>query len=262
MRRQTLVLLLGALLWSSVVSPVRAQATVRELRELSPGAANIAWNRQGLVGVAVYRLDTGALYSFQGTRAFPMYSTAKVPIMLTILDRAVRENRRVAKWERDLITAMIQTSDNKAASALLADVGGATAVNAYLRQIGIANTTFNGYAWGASTTTAQDMVSLMAKVANCAILVPRLCNYALAIMQGVVRSQKWGVTAGVPDASAVALKNGWYPQRNGWAVNSVGLVLSGGKPYAIAVYTNPNPSMAYGVETIEQISAEVYAAIR
>jgi beta-lactamase class A len=243
---------------SSVMS---MNGSIRQLRELSPEAANVARDRKGLVGVAVYQLSTGDVHSFQGTRAFPMYSTAKVPIMLTVLDRAVREQRRVTASEQALIEAMIQVSDNNAATTLITSVGGADAVERYLRRIGIANTHMNGYAWGASTTTAQDMARLMAKLGNCSILVPRLCRYALQTMQNVVRSQKWGVSAGVPDPGSVALKNGWYPQRAGWGVNSLGLVTSEGKQYAIAVYTNPDPSMRYGIDTIEQISAAIFPAI-
>ena len=238
----------------------QASETIRMLRELSPAAANIARNRQGLVGAAVYQLATGNLYSFQGARAFPMFSTAKVPIMLAVLDRAVREERRVNAKERALIAAMIQVSDNGAATTLISSVGGAAAVNRYLQSIGLTDTQMSNYAWGASTTTAQDMARLMAKLGNCAILVPRLCDYALQTMQGVARSQRWGVSAGVPDPAGVALKNGWYPQRSGWGVNSIGMVTSGGKQYAIAVFTNPDPSMAYGIETIERISTEVYSA--
>jgi beta-lactamase class A len=242
-------------------SVVELSAAARDLHVLSPAAAAIARDRQGLVGVAVYQLATGDLHSFQGTQAFPMYSTTKVPIMLTVLDRALREERQVAAREQALIEAMIKVSDNNAASALLADVGGAAVVERYLKRIGITNTHMNDYAWGSSTTTAQDMARLMAKLGSCSTLVPRLCRYALETMQNVVRSQKWGVSAGVPDPGGVALKNGWYPQRNGWGINSIGLVTSGGKQYAIAVFTNPDPSMAYGVETIERISTEVFPAV-
>ena len=241
---------------------VEASGAVRQLADLAPRAAEIALNRSGSVGVAAYQTDTGAFYSFQGTEPFPMFSTVKVPIMLAVLDRALREGRRVTDHEHSLIKVMIQVSDNGAASQLLAEAGGAPAVTAYLRRIGITNTTINGYAWGASTTTAQDMARLMGKLGNCTILAARSCRYALDMMQGVVPSQKWGVSGGVPSSATVALKNGWYPQVSGWGINSIGLVTSSGKRYAIAVFTNPNPSMAYGIETIEQISAAVYPAVR
>ncbi len=239
-----------------------AAVALQELRTLSPTAADIAKNRKGAVGVAVYRLDTDQFYSFQGTRSFPMYSTVKVPIMLTVLDRAVREDRRVTTREQTLIELMIQYSDNNAATTLLNSVGGARAVEAFLRRNNINNTYINNAAWGASTTTVQDMARLMARLGNCMMLVQRLCTYALTTMRGVTSAQAWGVSAGVPKGGKVALKNGWYPDRDGWGVNSIGLIQSQGKNYAIAVYTYPDPSMGYGITTIEQIAATIYPAVK
>jgi beta-lactamase class A len=241
---------------------VEAAATARNLQDLSPAAANIANSRAGNVGVAVYSTATGAFYSFQGSQAFPMWSTAKVPIMLAVLDLAVRQQRGLTAGEQSLIQSMIQVSDNGAATTLINGVGGAAAVNSFLRRIGITNTNMNSYAWGASTTTAQDMARLMAKLAGCTILTSRMCRYALQTMQNVVPGQKWGVSGGVPAGATVALKNGWYPDIGGWGINSVGLVTSKGKQYAIAVFTNPNPSMQYGIDTIQQISAQVYPTVR
>ncbi len=159
------------------------------------------------------------------------------------------------------MAAMIQVSDNGATSQLLADLGGAAALERYLRRIGITNTHIKDYAWGSSTTTPQDMARLMAKLGNCTILVPRLCRYALDLMRNVVPSQRWGISGGVPGDARIAIKNGWYPQGNGWGINSIGLVSSAPKEYAIAVYTNPNSSMEYGIETIEQVSAQIYPAV-
>jgi hypothetical protein len=47
-----------------------------------------------------------------------------------------------------------------------------------------------------------------------------------------------------------------------WTVNSMGYINSEGKRYAIAVYTYPDPSKAYGIDTIEDISRKVYQAVR
>ncbi len=240
---------------------VDASAAVHDLREVAPAAADIAASRQGLVGAAVYDTDSGAFYSFQGRKSFTMYSIAKVPIMLAILDRAVREQRRVTTSEQNLIESMIHVSDNDAASALYSDIGGAAGVGRYLRRIGIMNTQMSDYGWGASTTTAQDMTRLMAKLGSCTILVPRLCRYALDTMRSVVDSQRWGVSAGVPGDGSVALKNGWYPDDSGWGINSIGLISSEGKHYAIAILTYPNPSMGYGIDTIQKISAAIYPTL-
>ncbi|HEX6288466.1 MAG TPA: serine hydrolase [Herpetosiphonaceae bacterium] len=242
-------------------SALDANPTIRKLEELSPAAAQIALERSGLVGAAVLDLKSGDLYSIGGTRAFPMYSTAKVPIMVGVLNKAIREKRGVAGWEDRLLRSMIQQSSNDAATNLFIHVGGAGPLERYLRSIGIQNTNINPDGWGASTTTAQDMARLMTKLANCTILNAKLCHYALELMRGVTPGQRWGVSAGVPDGLSVAVKNGWYPEDEGWAINSVGYIKGQRKRYAIAVYTRPNPSMRYGIDTIEAISAKIYPAL-
>lgn len=256
-----LCLLIGILSGVVGVRPAQA-AKQRTLRELAPAAADAAKNRRGYVGVAVYDLDTDQLYTFQPERRFRMYSTVKVAIMLAVLDRVVREERRATTREQAMITAMIQRSDNAAATTLLGIAGGAVGVEAFLRRNNIVNTTINGVAWGASTTTAPDMARLLARLANCVLLVERLCRYAQDVMRGVVSWQAWGVSGGVPAVASVALKNGWYPDPGGWTVNSMGIVQNGNVRYTIAVFTFPDPSMAYGIATIEQISMAVYAGSR
>lgn len=242
-------------------SVLDAKSEIRKLEELAPEAARIALDRQGLVGAAVLDSKTGELYSISGTRAFPMYSTAKVPIMVGVLNKVLREKRGVAGWEDQLLRSMIQHSNNDAATNLIVHIGGAAVLNRYLRGIGIGNITIDGENWGASTTTPQDMARLMTKLANCTILNAKLCHYALEIMRGVTPGQRWGVSAGVPGGVSVAIKNGWYPEGDGWSINSVGYIKGNRKRYTIAVYTRPNRSMRYGIDTIEAISSKIYPAI-
>ncbi|MBA3943225.1 MAG: serine hydrolase [Herpetosiphonaceae bacterium] len=261
MRRLFPMLFLIAVLIPTYSTPVKAAGAARPLRQLSSTAANTANKRSGLVGAAVYRLDTDDLYSFQGNQQFTMYSIAKVPIMLAVLDRAVRQDRRVTYREQNLIEAMIEWSDNDATNVLYDSVGDAPGVQDFLSRNGIYNTSMDNNAWGNSVTTPQDMARLMARLSNCMMLVQRLCGYALQVMQDVDSSQSWGVTAGTGN-SPVALKNGWYPDSEGWGINSMGIVMKGGHAYAIAVLTYPNPSMDYGISTVEQISTATYQAMQ
>jgi hypothetical protein len=66
-----------------------------------------------------------------------MASVAKLAIMVTLLDRAIREGRHLATWELALLRPMITVSDKDAATALWVDVGGPEAVETYLRSIGL-----------------------------------------------------------------------------------------------------------------------------
>jgi hypothetical protein len=75
-------------------------------------------------------------------------------------------------------------------------------------------------------------------------------------MEHVVREQRWGVSAGVAPKATLALKNGWLPLADAarWRVNSIGLIRGEHRNYVVAVLTDHNPSMQYGIDTIQQIS--------
>jgi len=84
----------------------------------------------------------------------------------------------------------------------------------------------------------------------------------------VIPAQRWGIPEGVdadaPDGTFVGVKNGWYPGDEGWRVNSAAVVLSPDPRtgYAIAVMTDAQPSMGYGVQTIEQVAGEIDRSLR
>jgi hypothetical protein len=53
------------------------------------------------------------------------------------------------------------------------------------------------------------------------------------------------------------VKNGWLPlQTHGWRINSIGSFSGHGRDYMIVMLTMDNPTMAYGIDTI-QGAAEV-----
>jgi len=73
-----------------------------------------------------------------------------------------------------------------------------------------------------------------------------------------VASQRWGTPVGVPSSYTVHLKNGWLPLSGyGWFINSLGAFTKTGSTYTMDVLTDHNPTMSYGVTTVEKIA---YAA--
>jgi hypothetical protein len=81
-------------------------------------------------------------------------------------------------------------------------------------------------------------------------------------MRSVTPSQKWGVSAGAAGSATVELKNGWLPRAtHGWRVHSMGHVKGAGRDYAIAVMTQDNSTMGYGVSTVEGVSRVVWSAL-
>jgi beta-lactamase class A len=155
---------------------------------------------------------------------------------------------------------MIQTSDNDATDILLGQIGGAAVVNTYLKSIGLTSTQILDGLWGSSTTTPHDIVALLGKLANGTILDLPMRTYALNVLRGVVLEQRWGVGTGAADGT-VALKNGWFPDTNGWGINSIGIVSDGPTLYALAMYSSANATMDAGVNLLNRLARYVRNAV-
>jgi beta-lactamase class A len=172
---------------------------------------------------------------------------------------------------------MIEDSDNDAATSLWDEAGGATGLAVYNDQAGLTGTTpsacvtcagFPWPGWGLTTTAPQDQLTLLRQLivpGARPLLSGAARAYALSLMENVSPDQRWGVSAGVPAGVTVALKNGWLPLdgANGdWQVNSVGWVSGDGRDYLVAVLSTGNPTEQYGIDTINALSARIWAAMR
>jgi hypothetical protein len=107
----------------------------------------------------------------------------------------------------------------------------------------------------------------MSRLAFGEIVNPVHRAVALAMLVSVVPEQRWGIPAGADASGAeiVGVKDGWYPDDDGWRVNSVGFISPiqpGAEPYAIAVMTNYQSTQEYGIETIEGLAIPVYGEFR
>ena len=197
-----------------------------------------------------------------------MASVAKVAIMVTVMDQAMRANRPLTEWETSMLRPMITVSDNDAATALWEHIGGGAAVEQTLRSMGLTNTVPNPMeAWGASRSTPKEVALLLTKIVMGEVLDKTNRDLALSLMGQVDPDQTWGISAGVPTDQPlhadVAIKDGWNPTQGGWWVNSAGVVtpLSAQPVYILAVLTRQQPSMEYGVATIEGVASRVHVAL-
>jgi hypothetical protein len=231
---------------------------------LGPGIAGALSNRQGTVTAAVYDARTGQSFVFQPGVAQDTASIVKVDIMSTLLHQVVGSPGALTDAQKSLLAAMIELSDNNAASALWNEVGGASGVAAFDTLEGLVATRPGccGY-WGLTTTTALDQLDLVSHLAAPnTVLDGAQRAYALSLMEHVVPYEAWGVSGGVPTGVTVALKNGWLPLgSSGWQVNSIGWVDGQGRDYVIAVLSVGSPTESYAIATIEGISAQVWAGL-
>jgi hypothetical protein len=113
-----------------------------------------------------------------------------------------------------------------------------------------------GGVWGLTQITAPDEILLLRLLLKPnAVLSPNSRSYALQLMAQVIPSQRWGVPAGAPTSLTVHIKNGWLPRAtHGWRIHSIGCFTGHGGGYSIVVLTQDNPSMPYGITTVQAIA--------
>lgn len=222
-------------------------------------------SRSGHVSVAVYDMiaDTVVSYTDPAVAGYENASTVKLAILTALVERAGPAGV-LPPGERRSVTPMISVSDNAAASRLWASLGSAAGMRGFYDRLGMADTTAGpGGRWGLTRTTAADQLKLLREIAYPGELLSEAGRATVAgFLRGVIASQRWGLTGGVPDHVAVELKNGWLPYDGGWVVNSIGHVYGDGRDYVMAVYTRDSPSMAVGIDTVEGLSALAWQAAR
>ncbi|MFD3671829.1 serine hydrolase [Streptomyces sp. NPDC058672] len=262
--------------------PALAAQLAREIR-----AVLVA--RRSTVSVALHDPATGLSCSLGSSHRYDTASIAKVMIMEAALRRAQDWGRGLTTWERRKIRPMIIRSDNTAARRLFDDLG-QSYIARFLGRAGTAATTLNPYGlWGLTRTSAADQLRLLGVLTGArarALLSPTSRAYGLKQLNEVRRDQRWGVPAGMPRGTKAYLKNGWLPRStHGWRVHSIGAFTGADKgkgkgktkeagtgtgagagkarsrTYRIVVLSHDNPTMKYGVRTIERVAQAVHRVL-
>jgi hypothetical protein len=211
--------------------------------------------------VTVHDLSHGKLWTYRPGRHEVTASIMKVDILETLLaQRGVLTGDTLTT-----ATGMIENSSNDDAEDLWDSEGGPAAVTAYGDRAGLDGTHPNikGF-WGLSTTTASDQVRLLDRLAvPNSLLTTAERQQAIELMHQVEADQRWGVTAGLPPETPVAVKNGWLPLDNGrgWQVNSDGIVDGNGYRADISVLTTGSATEQAGIDEIEGLARLLWAAM-
>ncbi len=197
-----------------------------------------------------------------GEGRFPAASVVKVGILAALLLRAQDRGRRPGPVERACAEAMIRRSDNDAASALWAAIGGPAGLDAAHARLGLTETSADR-AWGRTRTAARDQVALLRAVfgdgdaGGPGVLDAHSRAYLRTLMGQVVPGQDWGVSAA---GRGAALKNGWMTRdaTGLWVVHSVGRVRApDGRALLIAVLSEGHATKEAGIAVVERTSVEV-----
>ena len=236
-------------------SPSHAALAAR----ISRGIAAARHGRESFVAVEVDDPGAGIVCRLDSGMHFDSASVVKVTILGTLLRDAQAARRSLTSRERALAWAMITRSDNDAASALW-DEDGHVRLQRFLDAAGMTETVLGpDGAWGLTRITATDETKLLWLLLQPnRVLDTSSRDYELALMANVIPAQRWGVPAGAPRSLVVHVKNGWLPLAPfGWRINSIGGFTGHGQRYSLVVLTQDNPTMAYGVATVERIAEAV-----
>jgi hypothetical protein len=264
---------LGTALGPAAIAVPRPRAVTVEPVAAVRGAASSALatrfrgylaGRPGHVSVAMYDAVAGttAVYTDPAVAGYETASSVKLDILTALVQRAGASGRLTAR-EQALARRMISVSDNAAASALWAHVGGAPAMNAFFARLGMHATTAGpGGKWGLTRTTGADQLAVLRAIAYPGTLSAAGRATVNGLLRTVIPAQRWGLTGGVPAGVTVELKNGWLPRTSGWVITSLAHVHGAGRDYIMAVYTKNGPSMQAGVTTVQGLSALAWKAAR
>jgi beta-lactamase class A len=213
------------------------------------------------IGVAVYIPDTNQYYLYNASQQFPMASSIKIPIMLTMLSQAEQQNRSLLESEVQLLQAMIESSDNDAAQSLYQEIGTAFGMNNFLNSHGLTGIIPDPNTWGTSTASPQAMAHLLAALYAGDLLSATRTSYALSLMQNIAPDQRFGVGDTAPQGAIVSMKDGWLALDRGWAVNSSGIVQTTKITYIVSVYMTGQASQEAGMQIINTTCRQILAAL-
>jgi hypothetical protein len=246
---------------AAATSPICVSTTHPALAaKLSHDIASALVGRHDTYALNVWDAKTRVYCGVHEYWHFDSASVIKATIMGALLRRAQERHRGLTAWETGNLRTMIENSDNSAASRLWASLG-RTRLNNFLRMVGMTSTSLGpgGY-WGLSRITARDQMHLLDALTDRPdVLTASSKARAMYYMSHVESDQRWGTPYGAPAGVVSHNKNGWLPRATrGWRVHSIGAFTGNGKDYRMAVLTDNQSTMGYGITTIERIALAVH----
>jgi beta-lactamase class A len=232
---------------------------------------------EGALGVAIIDLNSGAMWQHNGATVFPQASSIKIPIMIEAFRQAaggrvklddkitlqpgesvggsghlriLLRSGPVTLSVREMVTAMIETSDNTATNRLIALVG-MDSVNRWLDAAGFKQTRLQRRMLepGAAAADRENISTPidMARIAELLYRGKAADAKASAEMIGILKLPEADFRAAIPASVAVASKPG---QLTGVRAET-GIVFVDKRPFVLSVMSsyldpgvNPVPAVA------------------
>ena len=226
-----------------------------------PGAVAraAAWlsRRAGRTGFAVVDSE-GRLSGVNLHDTWVTASVVKAMLLTEYLRRLdARGQHYVDSYSDSILYPMIHVSDNSAASAVYNTMGDgglyALAAAAHMSDFSV-----NG-SWGNAQLSPADQAEFFFHMEQ---LLPReFVGYADHLLSTIAGYESWGIPAVArPLGYTVYFKGGWRGTALGQLVHQVGRLHGHNLTFAFAIMTDGDPSMGYGIATIEGVTGELLSS--
>jgi hypothetical protein len=190
-------------------------------------------------------------------RRFHSASVVKSMLLVAYLRMLAHRHVGLDGASEGLLYPMIHSSDNDAASDVLAAVG-EQALNRVAKDAHMSDYEPGGLQWGFTEVSAADLARFF--FYQDSLIPPRFDGYARWLLSGIEASESWGIPAVARPEFHVFFKGGWLPEIEG-LVNQAARLERRGFTFAMAVLTRDDPSMEYGERTIEGVTARLLGRV-
>jgi hypothetical protein len=216
-------------------------------------AAAYLGKRTGYTAFAVIDSE-GRMHGSHIHRTFVTASVVKAMLLVAYLRMIAGAHGRLAETDRSLLQSMIHISDNDAATDVW-ERDGDQRLRALARRAGMTDFSIEGE-WGDAQLSAADQARYFFEMDS---LIPaRFRHLADHLLSHITGYESWGIPAVArPRGWTVYFKGGWRGTERGQLVHQIARLRKPHDRVAIAVMTDGDPSMEYGIETIQGVAARL-----
>ncbi len=147
---------------------------------------------------------------------------------------------------------MIHVSDNTAATKCWSIVGNdglyALAHAAGMTEFSVSTD------WGSAMISAADQARFFFEMDR--LIPPEFDGYARSLLSTIADYESWGIPAiARPLGYTVFFKGGWRPSPDTYLVHQIARLEIHHHTFSLAVVTDGDPDMSYGIDTIQGVTA-------
>jgi hypothetical protein len=187
-------------------------------------------------------------------RTFVSASVVKAMLLVAYLRKLAARHRGLDAADRAVLEPMIHVSDNNAATAVWS-LDGDPRLRDLARRAGMSDFSISGI-WANAQISAADQARFFFEMES---LIPRrFRHFANHLLSHIAAYESWGIPAVArPRGWTVFFKGGWRGTARGQLVHQIARLQRPHERIAIAVMTDGDPTMGYGIETIQGVASRL-----